>query len=263
MGNSAPAFAGNTVQQQPGIYAWKAVDSAVTLVTADHDDTPNPGTGFRDGDGNPSFPGTFIRSRYWVAAKVTALGGGLYRYEYAVYSHNSDRAAGSFSLPIPESATVSDYFFRAPMTHSGEPYSNAPWAMTKVGTTLAFTTEPYATNVNANAIRWATMYNFGFTTDVAPVTGSATIGLFKPGTLASVDAVGLPVPTPPVACGTSDFNGDGDFGTDADIEAFFACLAGNCCPTCFVGGADFNMDGDTGTDADIEAFFRVLAGSPC
>jgi hypothetical protein len=68
--------------------------------------------------------------------------------------------------------------------------------------------------------------------------------------------------TTPV-CGTSDFNGDGDFGTDADIEAFFACLAGNCCPTCFAGGTDFNMDGDTGTDADIEAFFRVLAGNAC
>jgi choice-of-anchor B domain-containing protein len=64
-------------------------------------------------------------------------------------------------------------------------------------------------------------------------------------------------------CGTSDFNGDGDVGTDADIEAFFACLAGNCCPTCFAGGADFNGDGDVGTDADIEAFFRVLAGGPC
>jgi hypothetical protein len=65
------------------------------------------------------------------------------------------------------------------------------------------------------------------------------------------------------ACGTSDFNGDGDFGTDADIESFFACLAGNCCASCFSGGADFNGDGDTGTDADIEAFFRVLAGGQC
>jgi hypothetical protein len=65
------------------------------------------------------------------------------------------------------------------------------------------------------------------------------------------------------SCGTSDFNGDGDFGTDQDIEAFFACLAGNCCPTCFPGGADFNGDGDIGTDQDIEAFFRVLGGGNC
>ena len=65
------------------------------------------------------------------------------------------------------------------------------------------------------------------------------------------------------ACGTADFDGDGDTGTDADIEAFFACLAGTCCPTCFPGGSDFNADGDSGTDADIESFFRVLSGGPC
>jgi hypothetical protein len=64
-------------------------------------------------------------------------------------------------------------------------------------------------------------------------------------------------------CGSADFDGDGDVGTDADIEAFFACLAGNCCPTCHPGGADFNGDGDVGTDADIEAYFRVLAGGDC
>jgi hypothetical protein len=60
---------------------------------------------------------------------------------------------------------------------------------------------------------------------------------------------------------TADFNGDGDFGTDADIEAFFACLGGACCPLC--GDSDFNNDGDFGTDQDIESFFRVLAGGTC
>jgi hypothetical protein len=60
---------------------------------------------------------------------------------------------------------------------------------------------------------------------------------------------------------SADFNGDGDTGTDADIDAFFACLGGNCCPSC--GTADFNGDGDTGTDQDIDAFFRVLAGGTC
>jgi len=62
-------------------------------------------------------------------------------------------------------------------------------------------------------------------------------------------------------CGSADFDGDGDTGTDADIEAFFACMGGNCCGTC--GSADFNADGDTGTDLDIEAFFRVLGGGTC
>jgi len=60
-----------------------------------------------------------------------------------------------------------------------------------------------------------------------------------------------------------DFNGDGDFGTDQDIEAFFACLGGNCCLTCYQGGADINGDGDTGTDQDIECFFAMLGGGCC
>ncbi len=64
-------------------------------------------------------------------------------------------------------------------------------------------------------------------------------------------------------CGTADFDNDGDTGTDADIEAFFACLAGSCCGTCWTLGADFNGDGDIGTDADIESFFRGLAGGAC
>ena len=63
------------------------------------------------------------------------------------------------------------------------------------------------------------------------------------------------------ACGSADFNHDGDTATDADIEAFFRCIGGSCCATC--DSADFNGDGDSATDADIEAFFRVLAGGTC
>ncbi|HYE62811.1 MAG TPA: hypothetical protein VD997_12515 [Phycisphaerales bacterium] len=62
-------------------------------------------------------------------------------------------------------------------------------------------------------------------------------------------------------CWTADFNGDGNVGTDQDIETFFACIGGHCCATC--GDADFNADGDTATDQDIEAFFRVLGGAAC
>jgi hypothetical protein len=68
------------------------------------------------------------------------------------------------------------------------------------------------------------------------------------------------MPPPPPTCGFgADFDGDGDFGTDADIEAFFACLGGNCCCTCL--NVDMDGDGDIGTDADIESFFRILGGS--
>jgi len=67
----------------------------------------------------------------------------------------------------------------------------------------------------------------------------------------------MPQPGITVARCPADFNGDGDVGSDADIEAFFACMAGNCCALCET--ADFNLDGDTGTDRDIEDFFIALA----
>jgi hypothetical protein len=72
-----------------------------------------------------------------------------------------------------------------------------------------------------------------------------------------------PGSAPVSRCGSADFNCDGDLGTDADIEAFFACLSGTCPSAPCTSSADFNGDGDIGTDADIEAFFRVLAGGAC
>jgi len=89
----------------------------------------------------------------------------------------------------------------------------------------------------------------------------ALIGIIDDGDPISVNrVVSFELRGPVVAC-TADFNGDTDIGTDQDIEAFFACLGGNCCGVC--ASADFNADGDAGTDQDIEAFFRVLAGGSC
>jgi hypothetical protein len=64
-------------------------------------------------------------------------------------------------------------------------------------------------------------------------------------------------------CGSADFDCDGDSGTDADIEAFFRCIAGTCPAAPCESTGDFNLDGDSATDADIEAFFRVIAGGSC
>src|SRR5262249_55494082 len=46
-------------------------------------------------------------------------------------------------------------------------------------------------------------------------------------------------------CGSADFNHDGAPANNADIQAFFACLAGHCCPSCDT--ADFNGDGAVAT----------------
>jgi hypothetical protein len=93
-------------------------------------------------------------------------------------------------------------------------------------------------------------------------TGSGFVALrAEGGAWSAMEGVAVSVEVRGETCGTADFNRDSDFGTDQDIEAFFACLAGRCCSGC--GTSDFNLDGDFGTDQDIEAFFRVLAGGVC
>ena len=82
------------------------------------------------------------------------------------------------------------------------------------------------------------------------------------GTAFAQAIITLPIEAP-AECGTPDFDGDGDEGTDADIEAFFIVIGGGDCPTGTCASIDFDNDGDEGTDADIEAFFRVIAGGPC
>jgi hypothetical protein len=247
----APAWDGQTEPMEPAVFAWRAADPSVSVNEAD----------YLDGG---------ITARFWVGAKVTANPGGTWTYEYAVQNLNADRSGGSFSVPFPAFATASAVGFHGTFCHSGEPYENtatnpAAWAASVApGSGITWACTPYAQNVNANALRWGTLYNFRFTTDVPPdANGSVTIGLFTPpsaGSIATSALAGAPVPR---MCGTADFDGNGDVGTDADIEAFFACLSGDCCASCDVRGADFNGDGDVGTDADIEAFFRVLAGGAC
>jgi hypothetical protein len=76
-------------------------------------------------------------------------------------------------------------------------------------------------------------------------------------------AIGIRVEGTPAHTCSADFDCDGAWGTDADLESFFACIAGACPPPPCTSSADYNGDGDVGTDADIEAFFRVLAGGHC
>jgi hypothetical protein len=264
-GGSSVPFVGNTVVGSEGIRAWKAADPAVTLVNADHDDTVNPGTGYRDpATWGPQYPvgTTFVRSRFIVGVRVGSLGGGLYRYEYAIQNLNSDRAAQAFSIPFPDSASMpTDITFRAPAYHSGEPYSNAAWTANKGSGKLTFSGETFAQNANANALRWGTVYSFGFTTDVPPTSGSADLTFFKPGTGTGLTVGGLTVPTVPAACNRADITDIGDTGagpdgqlTVDDVIGFINSFSdGIDCPgTAPCNRADITDIGDTGAGADGE-----------
>jgi hypothetical protein len=148
----------STVQGSPAIKAWQDTDSSVTEATI------------------PAGDGIFI-----LSAKATALGAGIYHYEYALQNLNSNRAGQSFSVPIPQGAVITNVGFHDVDYHSGEPYAGTDWTPTVLANSITWETQTYATNQNANALRWGTLYNFRFDANVSPKTAPATIGLFKPG----------------------------------------------------------------------------------
>jgi hypothetical protein len=138
---------------------------------------------------------------FHVAYKVTNLGNGTWRYDYAVYNLSSDRSGGSLTIPVPAGVTVSNVGFSAPFYHSNEIYNNDPWVFTNTGngTVRWSTPETFAQNANSSAIRWGTMYNFWFEANTGPQAGTATLGLFKPFTPASIGFV-VQGPSPAATC---------------------------------------------------------------
>ncbi len=224
-GTSAPSMIG-TPGYIPAIARWAQIDPSVVVVTADHDDTPNP---------SAEFPNTTIRCRYYIACQTTNLGGGQWRYEYAVFNLNSDRACGQLMMPMRTSAAFTDFSFRHPPSHSGEPFSNAAWTAAHGGNRLSFSTEKYAGNPNANAIRWGTTYNFGFTTDAPPAPGYAVLSLFKPGAVQDIVVPGIPTPA---GC-PADVNED-DAVTIDDLTAYLGAFSRG------LASADLDNDAEPG-----------------
>ncbi len=192
---------GNTLRRDPAIRAWKVVDPLVRLE-------------------NVQVDGLFI-----VGCRATDNGNGTWHYEYAVYNMNSDRAAGQFSVPVPAGVTLSNVGFKDVHSHSGEPYSTVDWTATVAGGSVTWSTQTFAQNQNANALRWGTLYNFRFDASAAPQVGSATLTLFKPGTPSAV-AVPAEVPGGTGAAVLSFCSGD---GTGTACPCGNSGIAGNGC----------------------------------
>jgi hypothetical protein len=182
-----PALVGASVRQQSAIRAWGAIDNTVAYANADHVYTMrNVGTLINGVGGDQysqlqflTFPKD-ITQRYIVASKVTNPSSGVYHYEYAIQNVNSFRAGKSFSIKVPAGTVISNAGMTFPESHSGEPYSNVSWTNSKNGGWVTFTTDDYATNPNANALRWGTTYTFWFDCNKPAAPGSGKITLFRP-----------------------------------------------------------------------------------
>jgi hypothetical protein len=185
---------GSTVRTQPAIFAWTG--ATVNQIE------PDPGD-----DGI-----------IFVGYKVTNPAAGVWHYEYALYNQNLDRAIQSFQVNFGFAPpTLSNIEFHAPPQHPGwahdgtlgdAGYSSTPWSFIKniLPPSATWSTETFAENPNANAIRWGTLYNFRFDSNNSPLLGTATIGFFKTGSPITVE---IPAPfVPPTFASPYDFNHD-------------------------------------------------------
>jgi hypothetical protein len=142
--------------------------------------------------------------------KVTNPSTGVWHYEYALYNQNLDRSIQSFSVPVGPGVNISNIGFHAPIQHPGWAndgtfnslgYSSTPWTVMQDASSITWSTETFAQNQNANAIRFGTLYNFRFDADQPPNPTNAMVGYFKTGSpsFVGVQAAGnvpLPSPTP-------------------------------------------------------------------
>ncbi len=211
--NGSFTLTGPTNRERPAIFAWmdhgngaNNPDPSVQIVTALIPD---------DGEFN-------------VAGKATDNGDGTWRYDYAIHNENSHRSANSISIPKAAGVSVSDFFFHAPHSHSGETYNNDPWTVSDGASEVSWSTDDWSlANDNVtNAVRWGEMHTYSFVANTPPVDGSVTIGLFRPGAGVTDFSVTLPIPSAGMAgCNEADIAepfGSLDF---SDVSAFLLAFS--------------------------------------
>jgi hypothetical protein len=162
------SFSGATIREKTALRAWQVQDPAVELLNVD-------------------IPGAIVE-RFEVARRVTNPSSGVWHFEYAIRNMNSDRSGQFFAIDFPDGTTFTNDGFKDIEHHSGEPYSTADWsvAIDDPNSVISWQSENVATNVNANALRWATLFNFWFDAD-SPASKTHRLAFFKPGSPAFVD----------------------------------------------------------------------------
>ncbi len=154
---------GNTVREKAALFAWQAVDPEVQIY-------------------NVSIPSLPAGGLFHAARKVT-VAGGVAHFEYAIHNMSSDRAANRFTVEFPAGTAITNVGCRDGDHHSGEPYATADWTIEVNDGTVSWFADDFATDANANALRWGTAFSFWFDAAVNDLEDDLvhTLGLFKPG----------------------------------------------------------------------------------
>jgi hypothetical protein len=128
-----------------------------------------------------------------IAVRTTPLGGGLYRYDYAVMNFDFARGVidpahatepnvhvlsadgfSAFAVPVSDDVTVSDFAFNDP---DGD--ASNDWIATQADGLVRWQAPA------GHPLNWGTLYRFSFTANVAPLPASAELGVATAGTPAS------------------------------------------------------------------------------
>jgi hypothetical protein len=154
--------------------------------------------------------------RFVIAAKVTALGGGMWRYAYAIHNVDAARGGAALRVPVPTSAVVANAWFR-----DADPNGLNDWTFTRVGAECTFAAAA------DNPLDWNHVYAASFDCNSPPGPATLLVDMARvgPGAL----TIGVPSQAPS-DCGVC-------FCTSGAVAngSFAGAIAGQM-PTGSVGG---------------------------
>jgi hypothetical protein len=151
---------------------------------------------------NPAAPGpnadnkriTHADGQLTIAVRATDLGGGQWRYNYAVMNHDFNRRISSFSVPLPAGAVVTNVTFAdsdrdaaTDWVGTATPGTSMKWEIPTIGGALK----------KSPQLKWGMLDSFGFQTNVAPsATGAMTahLGVWEGGGELTVGILGPNTP---------------------------------------------------------------------
>jgi hypothetical protein len=150
-----PVFNGTswTFTLLTGLVPGPAIDAFVPNTTP-----PNPGP---NADSQRI---TTNEGHLTLAVRATDVGGGRWRYDYALMNHDFDRRIRAFTVPLPAGAVVSNATF-----HDGDRDTSTSWAAT-VSPGGGITFAPVSGREKA-PLDWGMLDNFGFEVNAAPANG--------------------------------------------------------------------------------------------
>lgn len=242
-GSASASVVGPTYTEQPAIFAWRdhgngigMPDASVMITQANI-----PGSG----------------ERFVIGSKATSIGIEQWRYDYAIYNMNGQRSIRELAIGFSADpkAVFGSIEFQAPSYHDDvdSQILNTPWMNTTENSVRWFT-ETFAQNEFSNAIRWGTMYHFGFevNTVVGPSVEGVLVGFFGVDEPDAAEYLfnAIAPPHNDFIC-EGDINGDGE-ANFFDVSAFLGFFAAQDLTV------DVNGDGELNF-FDVSAFLSLLA----